>query len=171
MKVVYYDEEKSVAEAIKEMGRTRLSINFVELFTSLFAQGKADWFGMCYTYTVPPNYTLTFIEYAPKNEVSIPFAVKLWTSLDGVIKYYLYIDNKLRFYDNAVTDANYPNYFNFLQVGALFAGKVEKRVVQNTSSSSVTFSEFIVYARISDIVWRKLMEKYFDVIVQEVGLV
>jgi len=164
-------EEEIYAKALaKALGKTRLSINFLELFTALFALGKADWFGITVTWTISPYSTLVINDYAPPGEVAVPFAVKLAPSDDGKLMYYLYIDDKLRYMDTSVYTATYSTYFNFLQVGALFAGRKETRKIVNTSPSSITLTEFVTYARIPEQIWDRIIKKYFSTLSEEVGI-
>ncbi|WP_125670544.1 hypothetical protein [Candidatus Methanodesulfokora washburnensis] len=163
--------EEAYAKALaRELGKTRLSINFLELFTALFALGKADWFGITTKWTIPPYSVLVINDYAPPGEVAVPFAVKLSPSVDFALMYYLYIDDKLRYMDTSVYTATYSTYFNFLQVGALFAGRKETRKIVNTTSSSVDLIEFVTYARIPEQIWDRIIRKYFSTLSEEVGI-
>lgn len=157
-------------ELLRVLGRTRLSVNFVELATSMLALSKADWFGYSATWPVPARGRLVIEERAPPGEVVVSAIVKISVDVDGVLEYRLYVDDKLRYVDTAVRSASYPNYINFLQAGALFAGTVCRREVVNNSDQVVHLTEFSAYVRVPKVVWDKVISKYFEVVAREVGL-
>ena len=157
-------------EALEEFGKIRLSINFLELFTTLIFTGKMDAKVVCSPFPIPPNSTTTLIITVPKNKIAISAEWRMVVDYDNALQIAVYIDNRPEplMLDYNVVQAIYSHPISFFRIGAVVP--VQERVViviKNKTSNWVTLMHMETYGEIDRKLFRALLEKYFSIVESE----
>ena len=159
-------------EALEEFGRIRLSVNFLELFTTLIFVGKMNAKVVCAPFPIPPNSTTTLVITVPKNKIAISAEWRMDVDYDNALQISVYIDNRPEplMLDYNVVRAIYSHPISFFRIGAVVP--VQERVViviKNNTSSWVTLTLMEMYGEIDRKLFRALLEKYFSIVEAEAG--
>ena len=167
---MYRTEERAdVREFLSALGRVRLSINFLELFTTLIFTGKMEPHVEGLAIPVPPNYTLTIYIAIPPNKISISAEWRLTVDTDHALSLEVYVDDKKVFSDSDVVQQNYARPINFFQIGSLLPAKRNIIIkLMNKTSSTVNVNLWEAYGRVDDMTFENIMKRYFDVILEEI---
>jgi hypothetical protein len=164
------EKERELAIAIKEeLGRTRLSINFLELFTTLIHLGKGDALAGVVVIPMPPNYTYRFKYSVPRERVLLISEAVFSTDTDHAIEFRYWFDEKLVWEDLDMMKSNYPEAINFFRLGALKPIFDSFRVeIINKTSNIVYWSTCWKYGLFDKDIYDKVIKRYFDTILEEI---
>jgi len=153
------------------LGRVRLSVNFLELFTTLIHQGLMEPKSVGYLFPIAPSATYTIDITVPKNKISISAEWRLFVDTDHALSMNVYIDDKLVMHDADVVQANYSHPVNFFRIGAIIpVQRSVKVVLTNGTADMVNVNLWETYGELDRKVFTGVLKKYFDTLMEEVGL-
>jgi hypothetical protein len=155
------------------VGRTRLSVDTVQLFTALLVRqiGKGVW--VTAPTFVPPLTTLKVVNVVPQDQVHALFEVRITAEQDHAIAYSLVIDGgKYVITDPDVVMARYTAPIDFItHIGALIAGeRTFEFTIQNYTQTTQYFSVAYAEGIMERPFWDALYNKFYGVIAREVGI-
>jgi hypothetical protein len=159
-------DEKKLRE---ELGRTRLSINFLELFTTLIHLKMGEAKAGVVVIPMPGNYTYEFTYVVPKGMVLLISEAVFYTDTDHAIEFRYWFDGKLYWEDLDMLKENYPEAINFFRLGSLLP--IEKNFtvqITNKTSSVVYWSTCWKYGLFYKDIYDKIIRKYFETILGEI---
>jgi hypothetical protein len=155
---------------LAKVGRTRLSINFLELITVLTQRKIVKPFFTINHIPFPPNFSITINDIIPLGQISIVAEVRLAVSQDNAFAIIVQLDNdEPVFNDPTVRNETYQFPINFFNLGDLLPAfyKVTTTITNNTSAlQTVHLAE--LGARLGKPFWDTLVAKYFEVIEGEI---
>jgi hypothetical protein len=155
-------------EALETFGKIRLSVNFLELFTSLIFTGKMAPRVVSSTFPVPPYGTLTLDIPVPKDKVAISAEWRMLVDRDHALQLYVYIDGRPIMADYDVVQSLYSDPISFFKIGAVVPVKERVTIVlTNKAANWVNVTVMVIYGEIDYKLFDALLNKYFNTIVME----
>jgi hypothetical protein len=159
---------RAFREALEEFGKIRLSINFLELFTTLIFTGVMDPKVTCNTFPIPPNATLYLNIQVPKDRVAISAEWRMAVDYDNALQLTVYLDSKRVMDDYNVVQAIYSNPISFFRIGAVVPVKDKILVIiRNKTANWVNLTLFEAYGEIDRQLFDALLNKYFATVTAE----
>jgi hypothetical protein len=159
-----------IEDFLAKVGRSRLSINFLELTTVLTQRQIVKPFFTIDHIPFQPNSSITINNFIPLGQVSIVAEVRLSVSQDNAFAMIVQLDNdEPVFNDPTVRNETYQFPVNFFHLGDLLPAfyKVTITITNNTSApQTVHLAQFGV--RMGKPFWDTLVAKYFEVIEGEI---
>ena len=154
-----------------QQSKIRLSVNFLELFTTLIYKGLMKPHVVGYAFTVPPNFTLTLNIQVPPDKVSIASEWRMTIDRDHIGKMSIYWDDVLVYQDNDLIQATYNTPVNFFNLRAIIPIERSIRVaITNTSTTyPLNINILDIYADMDKTLFNRILNKYFDTILLEAG--
>jgi hypothetical protein len=167
---VEIDEEKLAQAIARELTRIRLSINFLELFTTLIHLGKGEAYSGVVVIPMPANYTYRFTYPIPAGKVLLIAEATFYTDVDHALEFRYWFDGKLKWEDLDMIKGNYPEPINFFRLGSLLPiydnFKVE---IVNKTTSTVYWTTCWKYGLFDRDIYDLVIKKYFETIMGEVS--
>lgn len=159
---------KDFIEEIKKLGRTRLSVTFEELFTTLIFQKILEPKVAGYKFIIPPYYTLEITITIPQDYISIENQWRLFVDTDHALELIIYIDGKLIMHDKDVVQANYMQPISFFELRVIYPVTHELKIqIKNKTGNTVTLNIWDTYGRITKQLFIDILSKYFNVLYEE----
>lgn len=154
---------------VKDVGRIRLSITFLELFTVLIQRGIIHPFTDVAEIPIPSNTSITITTNIPKGEVSVVTQTRFMPSANNVIAFTLQIDNREPLItDPSAVQLQYQYPLNLLEVGALIpAERYVITTLTNLTQTQQTANLMEFGGRTGKPFWDALVKAYFVVIEEE----
>jgi hypothetical protein len=167
MSTITRQELERLPEALS---RTRLSVNFVELFTTLIFMGKMDAKMASTTLPIPPRATVAITFKVPLDKVVVCPEIRLSFDRDRALQIFASIDNKVIIEDYDAIMDKYRQPVNFFWLGAVLPIKDSHTVVvRNRTDSIVNLSHTRMCGFIDKHIFTAVIEKYFKTVLGEVG--
>jgi hypothetical protein len=161
---------QELTEFLKALGRTRLSVNFVELFTALIFMGRMEARMVSTLIPIPPRATITITYKVPLDKVVLCPELGLSFDRDRALQIFVSIDNKLVIEDYDAVMDNYRVPTNLFQLGALLPIKDNITVViKNRTNQLVNLNHRRVCGFVDKTIFTTVMERYFRTVLGEIG--
>jgi hypothetical protein len=161
-------KENEFIKALEAFGRIRLSVNSLELFTTLIFTGKMTPRAVSSTFPVPPYGTLTLDIPVPKDKVAINAEWRMLVDRDHALQLYVYIDGKPIMMDYDVVQALYNDPISFFRIGAVIPVKEKVTIVlKNKTTDWVNVTVMEIYGEIDYKLFDALLNRYFNTVVTE----
>jgi len=163
--------ELELERLLKALGRTRLSVNFVELFTALIFTGRMEAKMVSTPIPIPPRATITITHKVPLDKVVLCPELRLSFDRDRALQIFIGIDNKLVVEDYDAVMDNYREPTNLFQLGALLPIKDNITVViRNKTDQLVNMNYTRVCGFADKTIFTAVMERYFRTVLGEMGV-
>jgi hypothetical protein len=164
------NKQVELAEFLKVLGRTRLSINFVELFTALIFMGKMDAKMVSTPIPIPPTATVTITFKVPLDKVVACPEMRVSFDRDRALQIFASIDNKTIIEDYDAVMDNYREPANFFRLGAILPAKDNATIVfRNKTNQTVNVNYMRMCGFVDKPLFTAVIEKYFRTVLSEVG--
>jgi hypothetical protein len=162
--------EQELEGLLKALGRTRLSINLVELFTTLIFMGKMDAKMMSTILPIPPMATVTITFKVPLDKVVACPEMRVSFDRDQALQIFVSIDNKTIIEDYDAVMDNYREPANFFRLGAILPVKDNATIVfRNKTNQTVNVNYMRMCGFIDKPIFTTVIEKYFRTVLSELG--
>ena len=167
-------QNNALATAIANaLGQTRLSVNFLELFTTYIFLGIIEPHSVIVDVPLPPGYTFNLIFTPPLNQIIVVAESNDLPTEDGVVAYNIFNDNILVHTDPAMVASFYTQPLNFFRIGGLVPTKI-KLVAQWTNNdpiNTVTVYDWTKYGQMDKALFNKIIIRYSQVVTEEIARV
>jgi hypothetical protein len=155
---------------LRALGRTRLSINFVELFTTLIFMGKMEAKMVSTPIPIPPNSTVTITFKIPLDKVVACPEMRVSFDRDHALQIFVSIDNRTIIEDYDAVMDNYRESANFFRLGAILPVRDNATVVvKNKTNQLVNLNYMRMCGFVDKPIFTAVLEKYFRTVLSEIG--
>ena len=162
--------EPGLERFLRAFGRTRLSINFVELFTALIFTGKMEAKMISTLIPIPPNTTVTITSKIPLDKVVACPEIRLSFDRDHALQIFASIDNRTIIEDYDAVMDNYRESANFFRLGAILPAKDNFTLaIRNKTNQLVNVNYMRMCGFVDKPLFTAIIEKYFRTVLSEVG--
>jgi hypothetical protein len=162
--------EQELEGLLKALGRTRLSINFVELFTTLIFMGRMEAKMVSTPIPIPSMATVTITFKVPLGKVVSCPEIRLSFDRDHALQIFASIDNKTIIEDYDAVMDNYREPANFFKLGAILPVKDNFTLVfRNKTNQTVNVNYMRMCGFVDKHIFTAVIEKYFRTVLSEVG--
>jgi hypothetical protein len=164
------NKQVELAELLRAIGRTRLSINFVELFTALIFMGKMEAKMMSTPIPIPPLATVTITFKVALDKVVACPEIRLYFDRDRALQIFASIDNKVIIEDYDAVMDNYREPANFFRLGAILPAKDNATIAFKNKTNQLVNVNYMRMCGFADKpLFTAVIEKYFRTVLSEVS--
>ena len=158
--------EQMLLDSTNSIGYARLSINFLELFTSLVFLGYLEPFFEEVAIPIPPGYTVTVNDIPPVNKVVLTTENRFVVSADGVLSLTVFNDGREVINIPNMIQALYDTPIDYFRLGALVptVNKTMAVFINSDLVNTQTFNFVKGYASMSKDLFASLINVYFKLI-------
>lgn len=164
------DFEQVFFESLTRFGKTRLSINFLEIATTLIEEGLALPFDTVYPALIPANSAVTINFVVDTGYVFLKAEDRIVIGTDHALSLNSVFDtNRLIYNDPDMVQARYSNARNYFAIGSIFPvrhGIVT--TVTNSTNNAVYFSIEVIGAKVREGIWNSIIADYFKTLLSEI---
>jgi hypothetical protein len=162
--------QEELEKLVRAIGRTRLSINFVELFTALIFMGKMEAKMISTPIPIPPLATVTITFKVPLDKVVACPEMRVSFDRDRALQIFASIDNKTIIEDYDAVMDNYRDPANFFRLGAILPAKDNSTIViKNKTNYTVNLNYMRMCGFVDKPIFTAIIEKYFRTVLSEVS--